>query len=62
VVFELHATRRCGEEGVVFSKSHVEPRTKSTSALPHEDRAAFDNIAIKPLDTQALRLAVTTVS
>ena len=61
VIGELHGAVDLGEERVVLAEPDVEAGTELASALAHEDRAAGDDVAVEPLDAEALRIAVAPV-
>jgi hypothetical protein len=62
VVFELHTARDLGEERIVFAETDVGARLEATPALTHENRSARNEIAVVPLDAEALRVAIAAVS
>jgi len=62
VILEPHTSRDLGVERIVFAESDVEARLKPPPALPHENRATGDDVAVEPLHAQALRVTVASVS
>src|SRR3954467_5695827 len=61
VVFELHASVGLREDGVVLAQPGVEAGLKTAAALPHDDRAAGDDVAVVRLDAEPLRVGVAAV-
>jgi len=61
VIFEADAAGRRGEQRIVLAESDVETGSEPPSPLAHEDGAPRDEVAVETLDTEALRLAVTSV-
>ena len=62
MVFESHAARYLREQRVVFAEADVEAGSEPPSALPDENRPACNDVAVVPLDAQALRIAVSAVA
>ena len=62
VILEADLAVDLGEEGVILAEPDVEPRVESTSLLPHQDRAASDEIAVVTLHAEALRVGVAPVA
>jgi hypothetical protein len=54
VILEPNTSRNLGEDGVVFPSSGVQARTEAAAALPDDDRAAGDDVAIVRLDAEPL--------
>ena len=61
-VLELHDTGCLGEQCVVFSPSHVQPRVELRASLPDQDGPTTDTLATVSLHTQKLRVRVPTVA
>ena len=51
-----------GEQRVVLAEPDVEAGTEPAAALAHEDRSAGHDVAVEPLDAEALRVAVAPVA
>src|ERR1051325_4053792 len=47
---------------VILAQAHIEARLEAAPLLPHEDRTAGHEVAVVPLHTQALRVAVAPVA
>src|SRR5713226_4591309 len=62
LVHELDTAADLGKKRVVLAATDVEPRLHPRAALPHNDRAARDDLSAKSLKTQPLRIRITTVS
>jgi len=62
VIFEADLAVRFRVEGVVLAQPDVEAGFESTPLLPHEDRSTGHDVAVVPLDAQALRVAVAPVA
>jgi hypothetical protein len=43
-------------------RPYVEARAEAATALAHENRSAGDDVAVEPLDAEALRVAVAAVT
>ena len=50
------------EQRVVLAEADVEAGPEPAAALTHEDRSAGDDVAVEPLDAEALRIAVAPVA
>ena len=61
VIFELHATRDLRKQRVVLAATDIQSWTETAAALTHENRPASDDVAIKPLHAETLRVAVASV-
>src|SRR3954468_9247959 len=62
VVFELHATVRLGEDGVVLTEPGVEAGAKAPSALAHDDGAAGHDVAVVCFHAEPLRVRIAAVA
>src|SRR5687768_17379722 len=62
MIFELHAPVDFRKQRVVLAEAHVQARPELPAALPHQNRAAGDDVAVVALDAQPLRIAVTPVA
>ena len=62
VVFKSDAAGDFREDRVVLSATSVEAGLEATTTLPHDDRTAWDQIAVVSLDTEALRIGIAAVS
>src|SRR6188508_521623 len=62
VVFELDRAGDLGEQRVVLAAPDVEAGIEAAAALADEDGAAGHDVAVEPLDAEALRIAVTPVA
>ena len=62
VVGELDTSSDLCKQRVVLAEANVQPRTKPAAALTHENRAPGDEVAVEPLHSEALGIAVTTVT
>src|SRR6188474_680800 len=62
VVFELDRAGDLGEQRVVLAAPDVEAGIEASAALADEDRSAGHDVAVEPLDAEALRIAVTPVA
>ena len=47
---------------VVFAEAGVQPGPEPPSALPHDDRAAGDEVAVVRLHAEALRIGIASVA
>src|SRR3954447_3453530 len=61
VVLELHPARDFGEDRVVLAEPGVQPGPGPPAALPHDDRAAGDDVAVVSLDPEALRVGLAAI-
>src|SRR3954471_7547459 len=61
VVLELHLAGGLREDCVVLAEPHVQAGLKTPSALPHDDGAAGDDVAVVRLDAEPLRVGVAAV-
>src|SRR5688572_6835151 len=61
VIAELHRAVDLREERVVLAEPDVEAGAEPAPALTHQDRPAGDDVAVEPLDAEALRIAVAPV-
>ena len=61
-VLELHDTGCLGEQCVVFSPSHVQPRVELRTSLPNQNGPAIHGLATKSLHAQKLRIRIPTVA
>ena len=62
VVLELDRAVDLREQRVVLAEADVQAGTEPAAALAHEDRSAGDDVAVEPLDAEALRIAVAPVA
>jgi hypothetical protein len=62
MVFKSYTASNLREERVVFAEADVQARRKAAAALPHENRSSRHDIAVVPLDAEALRIAVAPVA
>src|SRR5881296_3143533 len=62
VILEPHASRDPREDRVVFAKPRVQARAETTAALPHDDRAPADHVAVVGFHAQPLRVRVAAVA
>src|SRR5690606_11321801 len=62
VIAELHDAGDLREQRVVLTEADVQARQEPPAALPHEDRPAGHDVAVEPLDAEALRPAVAAVA
>src|SRR5439155_20688541 len=62
VILEPHASRDPREARVVLAKPRVQARAETTAALPHDDRAPADHVAVVSFHAQPLRVRVAAVA
>ncbi len=62
VVLEPDAPGDLREDRVVLAEARVQPGTETPAALPHDDGAAGDDVAVVRLDAQPLRVGVAAVA
>src|SRR5690349_12529537 len=61
VVGELDAAVHLGEQRVVLPEADVQTGLEAAATLADEDRSAGHDVAVEPLDAEALRVAVAPV-
>src|SRR5258706_13229718 len=61
VVLELHASGDLGEDRVVLAEARIQSRVEAAPALPDDDRAAGDDVAVVRLDAEPLRVRIAAV-
>ncbi len=59
LIEKLDAAGDLGKQGVVLAATDVKPRLNSRAPLPHNDRAAGDNLSAERLKPQPLRVRIT---
>src|SRR5512143_3546048 len=62
LALELHHAGNLGEKRVVTSLADVHARMNPRPMLTHDDRTRIHLLAVKPLHTEVLRVAVSAVS
>src|ERR1700750_1979187 len=62
VIFEMHATRDLGKDGVVLPQAGIEARSEPASPLPHDDGAAGDHVAVVRFYAEPLRIGIETIA
>src|SRR5204862_171455 len=62
VVFEPDTSGDLREDRVVLAETRVEPRAETASALPHDDGAAADDVAVVRFHAEPLRVRVAAVA
>src|SRR4029077_13029272 len=60
-VVKLDHAGDLGEQRVVLAPTHVLAGLEPRAALPHDDRAAGNQLPAKHLDTEALRIGIAPV-
>jgi hypothetical protein len=60
--FKLDITVGRGEQSIISSHSNVDSGVETSPSLTDQDVARANPLSTEPLNTQPLRLAVTTVS
>ena len=61
-VFEHDFAADLGKKRVVLATADVQAGLHASAALPHNDRAAWDNLSAECLEAQPLRVGVAPVS
>ena len=62
LVLKPHHARYSGEEGIVFANPYVVPRLQSRPALADQNRTSRNELAVKSLNAQPLRVGVAAVA
>ena len=62
VILESYPAGDLREDRVVFAEPGVSAGTEAASPLPHDDRAAGDEVAVVRLHAEALRVRVAAVA
>jgi hypothetical protein len=61
VIFEPNPPFDLREDRVVFAETGIQAGTETPAALPHDDGAAADEVAVVGLDPEALGIRVAAV-
>ena len=62
VVLESDAPSDLRKQRVVLTQADIEPGTEAPAVLAYEDRSAGDKVAVMPLDTEPLGIAIPAVA